>query len=233
MPLRAIADKLVRARAFQIDGQRDAVADVGLARDNALLLLQAPQFGVRERRRPAPQPQLIKPRSFAHQNRKRARTNLRVKRPFIAGLDAIELLRPVGDQPREHVEPPGRTFGIGDARHAIGQRHALQQRHDIDAARLEHRALRQIDLMQRQLIDALFDRRVRPRQKARADAPRDRAQAANPNSPAGSARLRYPSAPASARAGSCRANGSPAECRSNARARCPPRRRVVVNKVEF
>ena len=97
MPLGAIPDEVLPLDALQIDGQRNAVADIRIARDDALLLLQAPQLGVRKRRRATTQAQLVQARSFAHQNRKRTRTDLGIKRPFIAGLDAVELLRPIRD----------------------------------------------------------------------------------------------------------------------------------------
>ncbi len=55
-------------------------------------------------------------RALAHQDREGARRNLRIKRPAIARLDAVEGLAAVGDEPREHVDPPGRAFRVGGAR---------------------------------------------------------------------------------------------------------------------
>ena len=111
---------------------------------------------------------LREPRALAHQDRKRARTDLGVERPVIAGLDAIEAAGLVGDHAREHVEPAGRAFRIGGGGDLVGQREAFDQRHDVDAAGFQHGAVGERDLVQLQFVDALGDRRARAGQEARA-----------------------------------------------------------------
>ena len=49
------------------------------------------------------------------------------------------------------------------------QAQLFQQRHDIDAARLQHRALCQVDLVQAEEIEPLAHDTLRARQEARAD----------------------------------------------------------------
>ena len=88
---------------------------------------------------------------------------------MIAGLDAVEAARAVGDDAREHVEPAGRAFRIGRGRDVGRQREAFEQRHDIDAAGLQHRAVAERDLVQLQMLDALRDRGAAG-QEARAHA---------------------------------------------------------------
>ena len=85
-----------------------------------------------------------------------------------AVLDLIESARAVGNHAGEHVEAAGRALGIGGGREPRRQRQALDQRHDIDATGFEHRAVAEVDLVQLEVVDALGDRRVRPRQKTRA-----------------------------------------------------------------
>ena len=95
---------------------------------------------------------------------------------MIAGVDAVEAARLVGDHAGEDVEPAGRAFRIGGGGDVVGQRQAFDQRHDVDAAGLQHRAVGQLDLVQLQLVDALGDRRARPGQEARAHAIGDLAE---------------------------------------------------------
>ena len=96
----------------------------------------------------AAEPDLIEPRAVANLDGKGARANLGEQRPRIPFLDAVEPVLAVGDQPREHVEPPGRAFRIGEAGDGRAELELLDQRHEIDAARFQHRALGQIDLME-------------------------------------------------------------------------------------
>lgn len=58
---------------------------------------------------------LIEPVAGAHHDRKGARADLGVEWAAVAGRHLIEHDPAIGDQPGEHVEPPGRTLGIGDA----------------------------------------------------------------------------------------------------------------------
>ncbi len=111
---------------------------------------------------------LGEPRALAHQDRKGARADLGIERAVIAVLDLVEAAGAVDDHPGEDIEPTGRAFRIGGGRKPRRQRHALDQRHDIDAAGLQHRAVAEVDLVQLEVVDALGDRRMRPRQKTRA-----------------------------------------------------------------
>ena len=46
---------------------------------------------------------------------------------------------------------PVELFGLAAARQVVRQRQAFEQRHDVDAAGLEHGALRQVDGVQLQI----------------------------------------------------------------------------------
>ena len=61
--------------------------------------------------------------------------------PRIALRHLVEGARLVGDDAGEDVEPAGRAFRIGARRDVGGQVEAFDQRHDVDAARLQHRAV--------------------------------------------------------------------------------------------
>ena len=119
---------------------------------------------------------LRQPRAFAHQHRKGLRADLGVERAVVAGVDAVEAARAVGDDAGEHVDAAGRAFRIGGGGDVVRQRQAFQQRHDVDAVGFQHRAAGQRDLVQLQLGDALGDRGLRPRQEARAHAVGDLAE---------------------------------------------------------
>ena len=98
----------------QIDADRDAFAYVGVVGvDQPLARMQIAQRVGAEQRMAAAETNLRQPRALAHQHRKSARRDLGIKRTVIAGLDAVEAARLVGDDAGEHVEPPGRTFRIG------------------------------------------------------------------------------------------------------------------------
>ena len=155
---------------------------------------------------------LRQPRALAHQHRKGARADLGIKRAVIAGLDAVEAARLVGDHAGEDVEPAGRAFRIGGGRDVVGQRQAFQQRHDIDAAGFQHRAVAERNLVQLELVDAPGDRRAARAESSRARDRRSR-PAADRGSPAGSGRART-RLPAKSR----RRRRAPRSC---GRARCP------------
>ena len=117
--------------------------------------MQRVQFGGAEAGLALAQPQLVQPRAPMHQDREGARCDLGIERPFIAGGDRLERLPAIGDDAGEDIEPPGRAFRVGEARDAGAQAQPLHQRHDIDAAALQHRAARQIDLVHAELVDLL------------------------------------------------------------------------------
>ena len=115
--------------------------------------------------------------------------DLGIERAVIAGADAIEAARAVGDHAGEHVEPAGRAFRIGGGGDIGRQREAFEQRHDVDAAGFQHRAVGERDLVQLQFVDALGDRGVAAAGSSRARDRRPR-RAAGRGSPAGSGRAR-------------------------------------------
>ena len=68
-------------------------------------------------------------------------------------------------------------LGLVAAHRLVRQRQALQERDHVDAAGLEHRALRQADGVELQVVELGGDLLAAPRQEARAHAVGDRAQA--------------------------------------------------------
>ena len=170
MALGAIAHEAARAQARQVDADRDALADIGLVGiDQALARMQITQSLRGQQSVAAAEADLRQARSLAHQDRKGARADFGIKRPMVAGSDAVETACLVGDHAREHVEPAGRALRIGCCRNFLRQRQAFLQRHDIDAARFEDRAVAQRNLVQLELVDPLGDGRA-ARQKTRAHA---------------------------------------------------------------
>ena len=129
-------------------------------------------------RRAAQQAQLVEPRALAHHDAEAAGRDLDVERTLVARRHVVERAGAVGDQAGEDVEPAGRALGVGDGRQRRPQLQALQQRHDVDAARLQHRALGQVDLVRtaaRRACSPPFGPR---RQEARPDAIGRRGRAA-------------------------------------------------------
>ena len=169
MALGAEADRSPGPFAHQIDGQGDAVVDIGLARrDQGLAGVQFADQVVRMGRLAAAEPDLRQPRAGAHQDGERARADLGVERAAIAALDLVELARAVGDHPGEHVQPAGRAFRVGRRRGVGAERKFLQERHDVDATGLEHGAGGEIELVQGEPLEPFGDAELRPGQKARA-----------------------------------------------------------------
>ena len=121
-----------------------------------------------EQRMAAAEADLRQARAFAHQDGKRARADLGIERPVIAGLDAVKATRPVGDDAGEHVQAPGRALRVGGGGNVGRKRQALDQGNDIDAIGLQHRAVADLELVQLQLVDALRDGGARAGQEARA-----------------------------------------------------------------
>ena len=97
-------------------------------------------------------------------DRSRRRAGPRSRRELVEGGDAV------GDHAREDVEPAGGAFRIGGGGESCRQRQAFEQRHDIDAAGLQHRALRQVDRVQLQVAELGSDLRLGAREEARAHA---------------------------------------------------------------
>ena len=102
---------------------------------------------------------------------------LGVERPAVGSVDVVELGRPVGDQPREHVEPAGRALRVGNGEHTLAETYAFKQRHDVDAALLEHGALAEVELVHAEGVDLLLDGEAAAGKKARANPIGDGAQA--------------------------------------------------------
>ena len=114
--------------ARQIDADSDALADVGVVGvDQPLARCRSRSASALEQRMAAAEADLRQPRAFAHQHRKGARANLGIERPVIAGLDAVEAARLVGDHAGEDVEPAGRALRIGGGGDVVRQRQAFQQ----------------------------------------------------------------------------------------------------------
>ena len=185
--LGAIADKAAGVCAGEIDRQRDAAGEIGIVGiDQPLRIMQRVEFIGIEDGIAGAEAHLAQPRALAQQHRKRLRADLGIERAVIAGADHVETARAVGDHAGEDVEPAGRAFRIGGGHDLFRQREAFQQRHDVDAVGFQHRAVGKIDLVQLQFVDALGDRRVRPRAgNWRARGRRCR-RAAGQGSPAGS-----------------------------------------------
>ncbi len=168
--LGAIADQPIGPEPGEIDADRDTLAHVGIVVINEPLtgMQRADRFGVKQSVA-VPETDLREPRALAHQHRKSLRADLGVERTVVAWLDAVEAARLIRNHAGEHVETPGRAFRVGGGCDVVRQRQALDQRHDIDAARLQHRAIGKRDLVQREILDALRDRGA-PRQEACAHA---------------------------------------------------------------
>src|SRR6185437_10963778 len=172
--LRAIADQPAGACTRHVDGDGHAVADVllGQRADEAVHALQRAHLRIGYRRRAAANAKLAQARSRAHQNAERARGHLGVQRTAVLLGHAVELRAVVGDEPREDVETAGGAFRIADRGHPMAQSEAFEQRHDVDAAALEHRPVRQVHLVHREIGELLLHRRALARQEARAHAVR-------------------------------------------------------------
>ena len=172
------ADEAPLAPAGEIEGHGDALAadDRILVVHQAILLLKAPEICPAAARAAAPETDLGEARPLAHDDAEGARDDLGVELALIARGHLVEGAAAVGDEAREDVEPAGGALGIGGGSDPGGEPEPLQQRHDIDAVPLQHRALGQVDLMQRELLDLVGDRRILARQEARPDPVGDGAQ---------------------------------------------------------
>ncbi len=118
----------------------------------------------------AAEAQLVQADAAPRQHREGVRRELGIERPLVACRHDVELLGAVDDQAGEEVEPAGRGLRVGEARDLRSERQALHQRHDVDAADLEQRAAGQVDLVHRELLDALGDRAATAGQEAGAQA---------------------------------------------------------------
>ena len=148
--LGAIADEIVRAQARQ-DRRRPRCRRATSASASSVsrsLSCSARSAAASSSAVAAAKADLRQPRALAHQHRKRLRADLGVERAVIAGVDAIEAARAVGDDAGEHVDAAGRAFRIGGGGDVGGQRQAFEQRHDVDAVGFQHRAVGQRDLVQ-------------------------------------------------------------------------------------
>ena len=178
MALGAVADQRERTARGEIDADRNAAVEIGVVGiDQPLVRMQLAERLRVEQRVAVAEADLRQPRALAHQDRKGLRADLGIERAVIAGLDAVEAARLVGDHAGEDVEPAGRALRVGGGRDVGRQRQALDQRHDVDAAGLQHGAVGQRDLVQLELVDALGDRGARAGQEARAHAEGDGAEA--------------------------------------------------------
>src|SRR3990172_6633429 len=178
-PARAVADETRGENGRKADAQVEPLADCGLALDQAHIGMDLTQSAVTHAPRllpgvelladAAPESDLVEARAVANLDREGARANLGEERTRIAFLDGVEPVLMIGDEPREHVEPPRRAFRMGEAGDGRAQLELLDQRHEIDAARLEHGALGEIDLVEFELGKLVAHRGVGTGEEARAD----------------------------------------------------------------
>ncbi len=115
-------------------------------------------------------PDLVEPGSFADFDAEAAGRDFRKQRPLVFGVDPIEYLARVGDQPGEDIEPAGGALGIGDRRNALRQLQMLLQLDQVHAAALQDRAVVERDLVVLQGGKLIGDLFVAAGQKARANA---------------------------------------------------------------
>ena len=159
MALGAEAHRPVRVEAGEVDRERQAIVDVGLARrDQRLLRMQRADQRVVGQRGAGPEADLRQARAAARQDGKGARADLGIERAVIALRHRVEFLGMVGDDAGEDVQPPGGALRIGGGRDALRQGERLLQRHDIDAAGFQHRAIGQCNPMQLQFLEPLGNR---------------------------------------------------------------------------
>jgi hypothetical protein len=109
-------------------------------------------------------------------DRESLRADLGVEAALVAGRNRVEGIDAVGDDAGEHIEPAGRALRIGGGGGSGRQSQALEQRHDIDATRLEHGTLGQIEDMQGEIAELDADILARAREKARSHPVCDIAQ---------------------------------------------------------
>ena len=148
MPLGAKTDRAFRVVAAQVDRECDAVVDIGFAgRDQRFGGVQIADQLVGMSRLAASEPDLREPRACAHEDRKRARADLQIKRTGISSLHLIEGTRPVSNHAGEDVEPSRRTFRIGAGGNIIVKRQGFKKGNNIDTTRLKDGAPGQIDLV--------------------------------------------------------------------------------------
>src|SRR5690606_24703179 len=168
---RAIADEAVAA-AREIDRECDAAAgDVGLVgRNQRFGPVEGGEFILRKQRIATPEPDLRQARAGAHDDREGARADLNVERAGVALRDLVELAGAVGHHTGEDVEPAGRAFRVGRGRDSFGQGEFFDQRHDVDAARLQNRALAKWNLVQLEMFELVGDTAVGAGQEAGAYA---------------------------------------------------------------
>jgi hypothetical protein len=87
----------------------------------------------------------------AGEDGKGARTNLNPQRALIASAHTVKAGRTIGYHADKNINPPGRTFGIGERKYRFGKREAFLEGGQVNAAGFKHRAFTQIQLMQHQI----------------------------------------------------------------------------------
>src|SRR5579864_2823314 len=96
---------------------------------------------------------------------------------MVAGVDAIERLRVVGDEACEDVDPAGRALGVRRSGNAAGKIRTFEQRYDVDASGFQDGAIGEIDLVHEDREELFPHRRARAGKKARANPVCDGAEA--------------------------------------------------------
>ena len=169
--LRLPADEAA-AVAREIDGERQAAGEAAardLALDQAALGVQALERALRIAGIAPLEADLVEPAAGADHDAEGARRDLGIERTPVAGLHPVELVRLVGDEPGEDVEPPGGALWVGVRRDVGRERERLHQGDDVDAAALQHGAWAEVDLVHAEARD-LRAHALAPRQEARAHA---------------------------------------------------------------
>ena len=117
------------------------------------------------------QPKLVEREPGMHLDRERARDDLEVQPPAVAGRDLIEAMAVIGQQAGEHVDTTGRALRIGLAADLRRQVELFDERDEVRPVALEHRAVAsEVDLAHDEVLESLFDRVVVAR-KERAPQP--------------------------------------------------------------
>ncbi len=117
-----------------------------------------------------PEAGLVEPGARSDNDAEGARRDLGIKRTTIACRHPVELTACVRDHAAEDIEAAGAALRVGRAGDIPRQRQFLLELDEIDATTLEDGALGDIDLVECDGLQPLFDGRAPPRKEARAQA---------------------------------------------------------------
>src|SRR5205807_5099306 len=98
-------------------------------------------------------------------------------RSAVTGLDLVEALPAVGDQPGEDVDSSRRALRVRLAADVVRKVEAFDERDEVRPVRLEDRAIAgEVDLAHHEVVQALFDSVIAPWQEAATQPVGHRAQ---------------------------------------------------------